>query len=154
MEKLYVNEIRPGGEISTVGLFYSRAEAERIVAQLKAISEKTDCRYEIVEAAGGSPSTNPPKAAPVKKERGMPYIRTIPPAEAGGTLKEVYESGSGPSSARGRVSMIRQVQSLNPDNLAAWRALGVGIMRGESRITRRQREMIATLVSATNRCSY
>jgi uncharacterized peroxidase-related enzyme len=50
--------------------------------------------------------------------------------------------------------MIRQVQSLNPDNLAAWRALDIGIMRGESRITRRQREMIATVVSATNQCSY
>ena len=46
--------------------------------------------------------------------------------------------------------MIRQVQSLNPDVLAAWRELDVGIMRGESRITRRQREMIATVVSATN----
>jgi len=56
MEKLYVNEIRPGGEISTVGLFYSRAEAERIVTQLRAIPEKTDCRYEIVEAASGSRS--------------------------------------------------------------------------------------------------
>ena len=50
--------------------------------------------------------------------------------------------------------MIRQVQSLNPDALAAWRALDVGIMQGESRITRRQREMIATVVSATNHCSY
>jgi alkylhydroperoxidase family enzyme len=50
--------------------------------------------------------------------------------------------------------MIRQVQSLNPDVLAAWRMLDVGIMRGESRITRRQREMIATLVSVTNNCSY
>jgi alkylhydroperoxidase family enzyme len=50
--------------------------------------------------------------------------------------------------------MIRQVQSLNPDVLAAWRALDVAIMRGESRITRRQREMIATVVSATNKCSY
>jgi hypothetical protein len=68
MEKSYVNEIRPGGEISTVGLFYSRSEAERIVAQLQAIPEKTDCRYEIVEAAGGSPSTNPPPAAPAKNE--------------------------------------------------------------------------------------
>jgi AhpD family alkylhydroperoxidase len=27
-------------------------------------------------------------------------------------------------------------------------------MRGQSRITRRQREMIATVVSATNSCSY
>jgi len=84
----------------------------------------------------------------------MPYITTVPPAEATGTLKEVYESGSGPSAARGKVSMIRQVQSLNPENLAAWRALDVSIMRGELRTTRRQREMIATVVSATNHCSY
>ncbi|HEV8726445.1 MAG TPA: carboxymuconolactone decarboxylase family protein [Candidatus Binatia bacterium] len=84
----------------------------------------------------------------------MPYIRTIRPSEATGKLKEIYESGSGPSAARGKVSMIRQVQSLNPNALAAWRALDVEIMRGESRITRRQREMIATVVSATNHCSY
>jgi len=84
----------------------------------------------------------------------MPYIRTVPPAEASGKLKEVYESGSGPSADRGEVSMIRQVQSLNAEVLAAWRTLTVGIMSGESRITRRQREMIATVVSATNQCSY
>lgn len=84
----------------------------------------------------------------------MPYIRTIPPSEATGKLKEVYDSGAGPSAARGKVSMIRQVQSLNPDALAAWRELDVEIMRGESRITRRQREMIATVVSTTNHCSY
>jgi hypothetical protein len=84
----------------------------------------------------------------------MPYIRTIAPAEATGRVKEIYESGSGPSAARGKVSMIRQVQSLNPDVLAAWRDLDVGIMRGESGITRRQREMIATVVSVTNKCSY
>jgi hypothetical protein len=35
MEKLYVNKIRANGEISTVGLFYSRAEAEKVVAQLR-----------------------------------------------------------------------------------------------------------------------
>ena len=84
----------------------------------------------------------------------MLYIRTIPPSEAAGKLKEIYDSGSGPSAARGKVSMIRQVQSLNPNALAAWRALDVEIMRGESRITRRQREMIATVVSVTNHCNY
>ncbi len=84
----------------------------------------------------------------------MPYIRTIPPSEATGRLKEIYQSGAGPSAARGKVSAIRQVQSLNPDTLGAWRELDVQIMRGESRITRRQREMIATVVSATNHCSY
>ncbi len=50
MEKLYVNEIRPSGEVSTVGLFYSRAEAENIVAQLRATPDRADCRYEIIEA--------------------------------------------------------------------------------------------------------
>ena len=50
MEKLYVNEIRPDGDVSTVGLFYSRAEAENIVAQLRRVPEKCNCRYEIIEA--------------------------------------------------------------------------------------------------------
>jgi hypothetical protein len=63
MEKLYVNEIRPNGELSTVGLFYSRGEAENIIAQLRSIPEKADCRYEIIEAVADSPSTNPPKPA-------------------------------------------------------------------------------------------
>jgi hypothetical protein len=53
MEKLYVNEIRPDGEVSTVGLFYSRAEAENIVAQLRSIPERSDDCYEIVEATQG-----------------------------------------------------------------------------------------------------
>ena len=61
MEKLYVNEIRPDGEVSTVGLFYSRAEAVAIIAKLQSIPEKGDCRYAIVEAAASLPSTNPPK---------------------------------------------------------------------------------------------
>ena len=51
MEKLYVNEIRPDDEVSTVGLFYSRAEAEKIVAMLRDIPERSTCRYEIVQAA-------------------------------------------------------------------------------------------------------
>jgi hypothetical protein len=50
VEKLYVNEICPNGDVSTVGLFYSRSEAENIVVQLRGVPEKSDCRYEIVEA--------------------------------------------------------------------------------------------------------
>jgi hypothetical protein len=50
MEKLYVNEIGPDGEVSTAGLFYSRAEAEKIVAMLREIPERSACRYEIVRA--------------------------------------------------------------------------------------------------------
>jgi hypothetical protein len=50
MEKLYVNEIRSDGAVSTVGLFYSRAEAEKIVTMLSDIPEQAACRYEIVQA--------------------------------------------------------------------------------------------------------
>ncbi len=62
MEKLYVNEIRSNGEVSTVGLFYSRGEAEQTIAQLQRIPEKSDCRYEIVEVVGGSPPANSSQA--------------------------------------------------------------------------------------------
>jgi len=84
----------------------------------------------------------------------MPYIKTIPPADATGKLKEVYSIVAGPSAARGKVAMVRQVQSLNPNALAAWSELSAAIMHGPSGLTRRQREMIATVVSATNHCSY
>lgn len=50
MEKLHVNEIRPDGAVNTVGLFYSRTEAEKIVAMLRDIPERSACRYEIVQA--------------------------------------------------------------------------------------------------------
>ncbi|MDH3446469.1 MAG: hypothetical protein OEN50_21295 [Deltaproteobacteria bacterium] len=49
MEKLYVNEIRLNGEVSTVGLFYSRPEAEKVISKLQSLQEKRGCRYEIVE---------------------------------------------------------------------------------------------------------
>lgn len=50
MEKLYVNEIGPDGKVSTMGLFYSRPEAQRIVAMLEANPERRGYRYEIIEA--------------------------------------------------------------------------------------------------------
>lgn len=50
MEKLYVNEIGPDGGVSTVGLFYSQAEAQKIVDMLRADRARASYRYEIVEA--------------------------------------------------------------------------------------------------------
>ena len=50
MEKLYVNAIGPDGNVSTVGLFYSQAEAQKIVDLLRANPERSGYRYEIVEA--------------------------------------------------------------------------------------------------------
>jgi hypothetical protein len=45
-----VNEIAPDGTASTVGLFYSRAEAQKIVELLHANPDRAAYRYEIVEA--------------------------------------------------------------------------------------------------------
>lgn len=50
MEKLYVKAIGPDGNVSTVGLFYSQAEAQKIVDLLRANPERSGYRYEIVEA--------------------------------------------------------------------------------------------------------
>jgi hypothetical protein len=50
MEKLYVNQIDPKGQVSTMGLFYSQAEAQKIVDMLAANPERTGYRYEIVAA--------------------------------------------------------------------------------------------------------
>jgi len=50
MEKLYVNAIGPDGNVSTVGLFYSRPEAQKIVDMLRGNPERTGYRFEIVEA--------------------------------------------------------------------------------------------------------
>jgi hypothetical protein len=64
MEKLFVREIRPDGEVSTVGLFYSRGEAEHIVAQLQSVPEKQKCRYEITRVVAHSSPTRPSEATP------------------------------------------------------------------------------------------
>ena len=50
MEKLYVNEVGPNGDVSTMGLFYSQAEAEKIVDMLRANPDRVSYRYEIIEA--------------------------------------------------------------------------------------------------------
>jgi hypothetical protein len=49
MEKLFVHEFSPDGEVSTVGLFYSRKEAEHVVTQLLTLPQKQKCRYEITD---------------------------------------------------------------------------------------------------------
>jgi hypothetical protein len=69
MEKLYVNEIGPDGVVSTVGLFYSKAEAQKIVDMLSASPERAGYSYEIVEAVRHTLSDKQARrAAHVQKE--------------------------------------------------------------------------------------
>jgi alkylhydroperoxidase family enzyme len=81
----------------------------------------------------------------------MAYIRTIPPADASGRLKEEYETAERRS---GHVAHILQLQSLNPAVLHAGVQLYIALMHGPSALTRAQRELIATVVSSVNDCFY
>lgn len=49
MDKFYLQEHRPGGEVSTVGLYYSREEVEGVIALLRELPEKQGCEYVLVQ---------------------------------------------------------------------------------------------------------
>ncbi len=81
----------------------------------------------------------------------MAWIRTVPPGEASGELREAYE---GVAKSRGKVANVVAVHGLNPRALNAMMDLYLAIMYGPSPLPRSQREMIATAVSSANGCGY
>ncbi len=81
----------------------------------------------------------------------MTWIRIVDDAEATGQLKEVYDQIRG---KRGKVANIIKVQSLNPRAMKAHMDLYYSLMFGKSGLTRPERELIAVVVSAANRCEY
>lgn len=81
----------------------------------------------------------------------MSWIRQIPVAEATGYLKQLLDAAI---ERAGRIWGIIHVQSLNPQSLDASTQLYLTVLRGDSPLSRVQREMLATVVSATNRCRY
>jgi uncharacterized peroxidase-related enzyme len=80
----------------------------------------------------------------------MAWIKLIEEKEATGKLRECYDHIK---RTKGKIAILK-VQSLNPDALKAHLELYLKLMFGESGLTRIQREMIATAVSATNNCAY
>ncbi len=81
----------------------------------------------------------------------MAWIRIIHEGEADGELKQSYDGLIEPW---GGVDNIMKIHSLNPPSLAAHFEMYKTLMRGRSALTRVQREMIAVVVSAINRCQY
>lgn len=81
----------------------------------------------------------------------MPYIRTIPPDEATGSLKRQYEAAI---RRAGRVFHIVSIQSLNPPVLEASIRLYKTLMLGRGPLARREREMLATVTSRALDCFY
>jgi alkylhydroperoxidase family enzyme len=81
----------------------------------------------------------------------MAWIRAISEQEATGTLKQIYDSFHQRFSA---VPNIMQSLSLKPELLSAVSRLFTTGTFGASNLSRVQEEMIATVVSALNRCHY
>jgi hypothetical protein len=88
------------------------------------------------------------------KEMGMAWIRTFDESEATGRLADVYAELKKTPLAGGRVPNIMKCMGLRPEALmGVWR-LNMAITFGASTLGRRREEMIATAVSALNRCHY
>lgn len=81
----------------------------------------------------------------------MAWITIIPEDEAHGRLAELYDRYREPW---GGVDNILRIHSLNVKSLQTHYDLYAHLMRGRSDLSRIQREMIAVVVSAVNRCRY
>ena len=67
---------------------------------------------------------------------------------------EVKELWARPLERLGFVPNVLRIFALRPKHLLAWWAYYDELLRGDSGLTKAQREMIAVVVSATNRCHY
>lgn len=81
----------------------------------------------------------------------MAWIRIVPLAEAVGLLKRQYEAAL---RRAGRVWNITAVMSQSPRSMKASMDFYRAVMFGDSPLSRGQREMLAVVVSAANRCHY
>ncbi len=81
----------------------------------------------------------------------MAYIDLVPVDQATGTLRRLYDAGL---RRVGRVFNIVKTMSPNPPALEASIACYATIMRGPSGLSRRERELLATVTSRVNDCYY
>ena len=82
----------------------------------------------------------------------MSWIRTVPPEEATGLLRRLYDQAI---ARAGKVFNVLRIQSLRPEVLEIGVELYKEVMHSpRSPLTRAQREMIAVAVSRDNECHY
>ena len=81
----------------------------------------------------------------------MAYLRLTDEDAADGLLKEEYDAAVGRA---GKVFNILKAMSLNPRVLRASMELYKAIMFGESGLSRRERELLATVTSSEQSCHY
>ena len=81
----------------------------------------------------------------------MAWIEVVTPAAATGDLKQQYDEAI---RRGGRVWNIVSIMSQNPAVMKASMDFYISVMFMPSPLSRRQREMIATVVSVENHCVY
>lgn len=81
----------------------------------------------------------------------MSWIEEVSEDNAAGELRRIYDTIG---SARGKVSNIMKVHSLNPGAMRQHLGLYTHLMFGASGLTRAEREAIAVAVSMDNGCEY
>jgi len=85
----------------------------------------------------------------VKKD--LSWLRVPAEEEAPAGVLEMYEKAN---EKLGFIPNVLRVYALRPRHLELWNAFYDDLMRGDSTLTRPQREMIAVVVSTVNRCHY
>lgn len=81
----------------------------------------------------------------------MAWIKTFDADDATGPLRPIYDAAV---QRAGRVYEILKIQSQNPAALQGMLDLYSATVRGESPLSRAQREMLAVVVSRANHCHY
>ncbi len=81
----------------------------------------------------------------------MPNLDLIDPDDATGLVAEEYAAAV---ERAGKIFNIVRSMSLSPESLRASMGLYKAIMFGPSGLTRQERELLATVVSAVNECYY
>jgi uncharacterized peroxidase-related enzyme len=81
----------------------------------------------------------------------MPNIQVVQPEEATGELRKIYDELK---RSRGQIAEVHKIQSLRPKSITKHMELYIEIMFSRSELSRAQREMMAVVVSAKNKCAY
>lgn len=81
----------------------------------------------------------------------MAWIETIPEDRAEGDLARQYKAAV---KRAGKVFHVVSLSSLNPEVNRVFLNLYMTLMHGKSDLSRREREMLATVTSRANHCHY
>jgi uncharacterized peroxidase-related enzyme len=81
----------------------------------------------------------------------LSWLHTPPDEDVPGEVKELWEQ---PLERLGFVPRVLRIFSLRPLHLVRWWSYYDELLRGDSGLTKAQREMIAVVVSTVNRCHY